>query len=63
MSDGERISQCVEALCECGCDAVRETIVALEQGVPVAAVTSLDDKQRRLVLAELKAIMAVYDRK
>ncbi len=62
MSDGERISLCVESLCEFGCDSVRSSIAALEQGQPVAGTEGMNDEQRRQVLAELKAIMAVYDR-
>jgi len=62
MSDGELISQCVETLCEYGCDAVRTTIADLEQGRTVSGMDGMDEEQRRQVLAELKAIMAVYDR-
>lgn len=62
MSENNGIHQCVEALCELGCDSVRNTIAALEAGHPVAQVEGLDAEQRRHVLAELKAIMAVYDR-
>lgn len=62
MSDNDGISQCVEALCQLGCDSVRTTIAALEAGHPVAQVEGLDAEQRQRVLAELKAIMAVYDR-
>lgn len=63
MSDSDRSSQCIEALCHCGCDAVRATITALELGQHVAQVEGLSDVERGLVLAELKAIMAVYDKK
>jgi len=63
MSDTERTSQCIEALCHCGCDAVRATITALEMGQHVAQVEGLTDEQRTQVLVELKAIMAVYDKK
>ena len=62
MPDSERIPQCIEAICECGCDVVRATIAAMEQGQRVAQVEGMDESQRRQVLAELKAIMAVYDR-
>lgn len=63
MTDSDPISQCVEALCQCGCDAVRATITAMETGHAVAQVAGLSDQQRQKVLVELKAIMAVYDRK
>lgn len=62
MSDSSGIHQCVETLCQLGCDGVRRTIAALEAGQPVAQVEGLDAEQRQRVLAELKAIMAVYDR-
>ncbi len=62
MNTTEQVSRCVEALCQCGCDAVRATITALEMGQPVAQVEGLSDEQRRQVLIELKSIMAVYDR-
>lgn len=62
MSDTEEISRCIEAVCQLGCDSVRSVITELEAGRPVAATARLDAGQRRRVLAELKAIMAVYDR-
>jgi len=62
VSDSSGINPCVEAVCRLGCDAVRATISALEAGQPVAQVQGLDAEQRRCVLEELRAIMAVYDR-
>ncbi|MEJ2346292.1 MAG: hypothetical protein P8076_04260 [Gammaproteobacteria bacterium] len=60
--DLNRVQQCVEALCLNGCEAVRATILALEEDVPVSQTEGLDREQRAAVLRELKAIMAVYDR-
>ncbi len=57
----ENTNRCVEAICQCGCEAVRAVIVALEAGEPVSQVEGLDTQERRQVLAELKAVMAVYD--
>ncbi len=57
-----KVSQCVEALCECGCTAVRATISALEEGHPVPLVEGLSQEERQSVRDELKAIMSVYDR-
>ena len=57
----EQISQCIEVLCQCGCDAVRATISAMESGAVVPQVEILTEEERRLVLNELKAVMAVYD--
>jgi len=55
------VPQAVESLCRRGCAAVREIIIELEAGRPVAETEALSVEQRRRVLAELKAIMAVYD--
>jgi hypothetical protein len=57
----EQVSQCVDALCQCGCDAVRATISAMESGALVPQVESLSETERERVLDELKAVMAVYD--
>ncbi len=57
----ELASQCIEALCQCGCEAVRATITALEVGAVVPQVQDLPEAERQLVLNELKAIMSVYD--
>jgi 4-hydroxy-3-methylbut-2-en-1-yl diphosphate synthase IspG/GcpE len=57
----EQVSQCIDALCQCGCDAVRATISAMESGVEVPQVKTLSNEERRMVLDELKAVMAVYD--
>jgi len=62
MSENEQVSHAVEVLCECGCDAVRQTIRAIEQGEQVAALDGLAEEQRGQVLAELRSVMAVYDR-
>lgn len=57
----EQVSQCIEVLCQCGCEAVRATITAMESGAVVPQVQSLTEEQRRMVLDELRAVMAVYD--
>ncbi|MGM0593578.1 MAG: hypothetical protein ACQETD_03485 [Pseudomonadota bacterium] len=57
----EQVSQCVENLCQCGCEAVRATISAIESGAAVPQVQTLSEEERRMVLNELKAVMAVYD--
>jgi hypothetical protein len=63
MVNSEQVSQCIETLCQCGCDAVRATISAMESGAVVPQVETLSDDERRMVLEELKAVMAVYDTK
>lgn len=59
--DSEKVNQCIEALCGAGCDAVRATIRSMEEGLAVTQTEGLSDEERRAVLNELKAIMAVYD--
>jgi len=60
--DTEQVNQCVDALCQCGCDAVRATIVAMEIGADIPQLQTLNQEERMVVLHELKAVMAVYDR-
>jgi len=50
----------VETICELGCERVNEIIDDLESGNPVKETSGLDSGERRLVLLELRAIMAVY---
>jgi hypothetical protein len=59
--DTEQVNQCVDALCQCGCDAVRATIKAMELGADIPQLQTLDADGRKMVLGELKAVMAVYD--
>ncbi len=58
-----QINQCVDAICTCGCDAVRATIKVMESGQEVAQTATLNASQKELVLKELKAVMSVYDDK
>ena len=59
--DSGKVNQCVEALCKCGCEAVRATISNMEMGVELEQVRELNTQEAASVLNELKAIMAVYD--
>ena len=61
MLDQKEISECVEALCGGGCDAVREVIARIESGHNLPEMDKLDTAQRAAVLHELQRIMAVYD--
>lgn len=63
MPRSSKVQQCVEALCLNGCEAVRATIDALERDLPVAQTEAMEEHERTAVLAELKAIMAVYDQR
>lgn len=55
------VEQCVDALCENGCSRVYGYIRALQRGEELPEVAHLSVAERRLVLAQLVAIMAVYD--
>jgi hypothetical protein len=59
--DSSKVNQCVEALCKCGCEAVRATITSMEMGAELEQTRDLDEQEAAIVLDELKAIMAVYD--
>jgi hypothetical protein len=54
------IDQCVETLCQKGCQSVRQDIRLLEQGIVLPELAVLDDLTRQAVLKELRAIMMVY---
>lgn len=59
----QKIYDCVEALCQSGCDMVRATIGAMESGQDIAQTQGLAHEEERAVLRELKTIMAVYDQR
>ena len=50
----------VEAICNKGCQTVRQDISILEQGETVPELQALTEQERTQVLVELKSIMAVY---
>lgn len=64
MSEVKKVNQCVEALCESGCDTVRDAIESLENHQPVVLnhrlIEELDEQEQTILLAELVKIMAVY---
>jgi hypothetical protein len=62
VPDRDRVEACVEAICQNGCRAVRETIALLEGGGTIPEIRGLPTEQVQRVLTELKAIMSVYDR-
>ena len=51
----------IETICELGCERVNEIIDSLESGTGVSETTGLDESDQRMVLMELKEIMAVYE--
>ena len=59
--DSSKVNQCVEALCQCGCEVVRATIDSMELGLSPVQTQGLEKDEIASVLCELKSIMAVYD--
>jgi len=58
--DRYRLESRLEALCEKGCRLVWQDIDVLERGGNLPETRDLDAEERRLLLKELKQIMAVY---
>lgn len=56
----DKIEQCVEAICNRGCQLVRDDIALLEQGKVVPETEGFSVEEGDQVLVELKNIMAVY---
>lgn len=61
--DRSKIDHCVELLSHKGCTEVWRIIAALEAGNEVVEAALLTRDERDAVLAELKSIMAVYERR
>jgi hypothetical protein len=57
----KKIEECVETLCHQGCSMVYRRISALQQDEEFPEVADLSPAERRSVLAELVAIMDIYD--
>jgi hypothetical protein len=55
-----RVDARIEAVCRKGCGQVRQDIAALEAGAQLPETLGLSEDERRLMLSELKQIMAVY---
>jgi hypothetical protein len=56
-----KIDKCVEILCHQGCSMVYRHIRALQQDKEFPEVADLSREERLSVLAELVAIMDIYD--
>ena len=63
LNTNGNVEQCVELLCQKGCRAVWEDIALLENGGQLPETAGLKLSERKRVLNELKAVMAVYDGK
>lgn len=57
----DTFNQCIEQLCQQGCNAVRRVIDELQQGFPVPEAVQLSQEEQRTLLQELQEIMSVYD--
>ena len=57
----QAVETVVESLCQNGCKAVWGYIETLEAGKQLPETMHLDDEQRKEVLKELNAVMAVYE--
>lgn len=56
----ERVEARVERVCLKGCRQVRRDIALLDSGAEIPEAQGLTPDERRLLLVELKQIMAVY---
>jgi hypothetical protein len=56
-----KIEECVEILCHQGCSMVYRRIRAIQQDEEFPEVADLSKEERLSVLAELVAIMDIYD--
>jgi hypothetical protein len=61
MKHSKQVEYSIERLCHKGCKAVWGVIHALEQGQSLEETQGLSEEEIGQVLAELKAIMAVYE--
>ncbi|MCW8853628.1 MAG: hypothetical protein OQK76_02900 [Gammaproteobacteria bacterium] len=59
----DNISKAVEAICHQGCTSVSDIIDALENGITVEQTTHLSCDELIALLKELKAIMAIYEKR
>jgi hypothetical protein len=60
MYKSSPVEHAIEVLCHKGCRQVWREILALERGERLPETEGLSAKEQRLVLQELKSIMAVY---
>ena len=60
-SEPDKVELCLEALCLQGCSKVFAKIEILKKGQEIQETLSLSKTERKSVLKELEAIMAVYD--
>lgn len=57
----QHIQDAIETLCNDGCQSVRNYIQQLETGESLPITDTYTESEHKLLLNELKKIMAVYD--
>ncbi|RTZ58099.1 MAG: hypothetical protein DSZ32_01390 [Gammaproteobacteria bacterium] len=55
-----RVDECVEAICQKGCQATRNDLTRMENGEIIMEISHLSKKEQTEVQREIAAIMAVY---
>jgi 4-hydroxy-3-methylbut-2-en-1-yl diphosphate synthase IspG/GcpE len=58
----DSVEERVEHICEQGCRVVRKTIDDFDHGQQITDLNNLSTAERDRVMAELKDIMAVYEK-
>lgn len=61
--DHQKVNEALESICTLGCTTVNAIIETLELGNTVEGVEDFSDAELMTLTNELKAIMAVYNRK
>ncbi len=61
--DIQKVTLAIETFCSMGCTSVNAIIHTIESGNPVDGIEDFSEEEIALLTHELKAIMAVYDRK
>lgn len=61
--DIQKVTLAIETFCSMGCASVNAVIHTIESGNPVDGIEDFSEEEIDLLTHELKAIMAVYDRK
>ncbi len=54
---------CIEAACATGPVAVRAMVETLEKGLSTDCLPALSERERALIIDELKAALTVYERR
>jgi len=60
--DNKNLTEVIETICYMGCISVNNVINALENGEIIEESKDLDKEEIVILIKELKAIMAVYNR-